>query len=233
MPINGPASTTWATCCCNRRPTNRSGARWSPRSWKLVPPNSPCRSSPPDWVWRTGWAATFTTRSLSSRMLGGGTTATSAARWRPSWNAEETPTLPAQSQGHWPVQRSETRHPGVMAEGNRGLASFGGPAAPCGRTTRPAAINGAAIGTRFLFLACRSATELTLLGSRPGTWISSSGSSILNGKELIIVYHTHADPTKPSGERVVNIDRLQFDEDGRLKITGPTRSPQPMPSSCS
>jgi len=35
-----------------------------------------------------------------------------------------------------------------------------------------------------------------------------------------------------SGERVVNIDRLQFDEDGKLKIEGPTRSPQPMPSGC-
>jgi hypothetical protein len=33
---------------------------------------------------------------------------------------------------------------------------------------------------RFLFLARRSATEPTLFGSRPGTWISSTGSSILN-----------------------------------------------------
>ena len=49
---------------------------------------------------------------------------------------------------------------------------------------------------------------------------------------MFIVYHTHADPTKPSGERVVNIDRLQFDEEGKLKIEGPTRSPQPVPSSC-
>ena len=49
---------------------------------------------------------------------------------------------------------------------------------------------------------------------------------------MFIVYHSHADPKKPSGERVVNIDRLQFDEDGKLKIQGPTRSPQPMPSGC-
>jgi hypothetical protein len=26
--------------------------------------------------------------------------------------------------------------------------------------------------------------------------------------EMFIVYHTHADPRKPSGDRVVNIDRL-------------------------
>ena len=53
-----------------------------------------------------------------------------------------------------------------------------------------------------------------------------------DGKEMFIVYHTHADPKKPSGERVVNIDRLEFDENGKLKIKGPTRSPQPMPSGC-
>ena len=53
-----------------------------------------------------------------------------------------------------------------------------------------------------------------------------------DGKEMFIVYHSHADPQKPSGDRVVNIDRLYFDEDGRLKIKGPTRSPQPMPSGC-
>ena len=74
-----------------------------------------------------------------------------------------------------------TRHPEVVAEGDRGLASFGGPVASCGRTTRPAATNRVALETRFLLLARRCATELTLLGSRPGTWISSSGSSILNG----------------------------------------------------
>ena len=51
-----------------------------------------------------------------------------------------------------------------------------------------------------------------------------------DGKEMFIIYHTHADPKKPSGERVVNIDRLQFEDDGKLKIKGPTRSPQPTPS---
>jgi hypothetical protein len=47
---------------------------------------------------------------------------------------------------------------------------------------------------------------------------------------MFIVYHTHADPKKPSDDRVVNIDRIGFDESGKLKIKGPTRSPQPMPS---
>lgn len=36
-------------------------------------------------------------------------------------------------------------------------------------------------GSSFLLLARRCATKLTLLGSRVGAWISSSGSSILNG----------------------------------------------------
>ncbi len=51
-----------------------------------------------------------------------------------------------------------------------------------------------------------------------------------DGKELFMVYHTHADPDNPSGDRTVNIDRLVFDEDGTLRLVGPTRSPQPMPS---
>ena len=31
-------------------------------------------------------------------------------------------------------------------------------------------------------------------------------------------------------KKLVNIDRLRFDKDSKLKIKGPTRSPQPMPS---
>jgi hypothetical protein len=50
-----------------------------------------------------------------------------------------------------------------------------------------------------------------------------------DGKGLFIVYHTHADPRKPSSDRVVNIDRLVFDADGKLRVLGPTRTPQPMP----
>lgn len=47
--------------------------------------------------------------------------------------------------------------------------------------------------------------------------------------ELFIVYHTHAFPKSPSGIRVLNIDRIYFDENGNLKILGPTRTPQPIP----
>lgn len=50
-----------------------------------------------------------------------------------------------------------------------------------------------------------------------------------DSSELFIVYHTHTDPAKPSGNRQPNIDRINI-ENGRLKIIGPTRSPQPMPN---
>lgn len=64
--------------------------------------------------------------------------------------------------------------------------------------------------------------------------VSSPGHNSIvaspDGSELFCVYHTHADPVKPSGDRVVNIDRLKFDAHGRLRLVGPTRAPQPMPS---
>jgi len=50
-----------------------------------------------------------------------------------------------------------------------------------------------------------------------------------NKSELFIVYHTHAFPKAPSGIRVLNIDRIYFDKMGRLKVIGPTRTPQPLP----
>jgi beta-xylosidase len=49
-------------------------------------------------------------------------------------------------------------------------------------------------------------------------------------KEWFIVYHSHADPEKPSGKRILNIDRLVFNADGTLSVKGPTRTPQPLPS---
>jgi hypothetical protein len=48
--------------------------------------------------------------------------------------------------------------------------------------------------------------------------------------EIFAVYHAHADREKPSGPRVICIDRLFFDPEGNLRIKGPTRSPQPYPS---
>ncbi len=47
--------------------------------------------------------------------------------------------------------------------------------------------------------------------------------------ELFMVYHTHKN-AQPGGERVVNIDRVVFDDSGRMRLTGPTVTPQPVPS---
>jgi beta-xylosidase len=49
-------------------------------------------------------------------------------------------------------------------------------------------------------------------------------------KEWFIVYHSHANPKKPSGRRILNIDRLVFNIDSTLSVKGPTRTPQPLPS---
>ncbi len=72
-----------------------------------------------------------------------------------------------------------------------------------------------------------AATNLDIGVSGPG---HSCITSSPDRTEMFIVYHTHADAQKPSGDRVVNIDRVGFDDSGKLWITGPTRSPQPMPS---
>ncbi len=49
-----------------------------------------------------------------------------------------------------------------------------------------------------------------------------------DGSELFIVYHTHV--SEENKQREVNIDRVKFDETGRLLVKGPTRTPQPVPS---
>jgi len=51
-----------------------------------------------------------------------------------------------------------------------------------------------------------------------------------DGRERFIVYHAHADPDAPGGARTVNIDRLDVEPDGTLRVRGPTRQPQPLPS---
>lgn len=70
-------------------------------------------------------------------------------------------------------------------------------------------------------------TNLTVGVSAPG---HNSIVTSPDGTELFIVYHTHANPEKPSGDRVVNIDRLEFTADGKLRVIGPTRTPQLLPS---
>ena len=82
--------------------------------------------------------------------------------------------------------------------------------------------------------AWRKNPENPLLASNLEIGISSPGHSSIatspDSRELFIVYHSHADPGNPKGPRVVNIDRMFFDRDGALRVLGPTRSPQPMPS---
>lgn len=51
-----------------------------------------------------------------------------------------------------------------------------------------------------------------------------------DGRELIIVYHTHTDPLNPSADRQVCIDRMGFKSDGSLFVHGPTSTPQDVPS---
>ncbi len=51
-----------------------------------------------------------------------------------------------------------------------------------------------------------------------------------DGKEQFVVYHTHTDPANPGGSRSVNLDRLVIEPNGSLKLLGPTRTPQLLPS---
>jgi beta-xylosidase len=80
----------------------------------------------------------------------------------------------------------------------------------------------------------RKAEENPVLATNLALGVSAPGHNSIvpspDGRELFIVYHTHADPARPSLDRVVNIDRLEFTVDGRLRVIGPTRSPQPLPS---
>jgi len=89
------------------------------------------------------------------------------------------------------------------------------------------------------------------MSDRPlGMWVKSENNPILkqdkenhvtgpghnsvvrspDGKEWFVIYHSHANPDKPGGKRILNIDRLIFNNDGTLSVKGPTRTPQPLPS---
>jgi beta-xylosidase len=78
------------------------------------------------------------------------------------------------------------------------------------------------------------AKENPILKDTPEAGIAGPGHNSIttspDGSEMFIVYHSHADPNKITRDRVVNIDRLVFDEAGRLMVLGPTRTPKPMPS---
>ncbi|MDD2437837.1 MAG: glycoside hydrolase family 43 protein [Massilibacteroides sp.] len=61
--------------------------------------------------------------------------------------------------------------------------------------------------------------------------ISSPGhNSIVEAPDgnLYLIYHRHADAfcQKPNWDRVVCMDRLYFDENGKIKMVGPTNTPQ-------
>ncbi|MCB0840620.1 MAG: glycoside hydrolase family 43 protein [Bacteroidetes bacterium] len=67
------------------------------------------------------------------------------------------------------------------------------------------------------------ATDSSIRFSGPG---HNSFTTSPNGKEMFMVYHSHADWKNPSGERRVNIDRVVFDENGNMRLEGPTRTAQ-------
>lgn len=54
-----------------------------------------------------------------------------------------------------------------------------------------------------------------------------------DGTQIWAVYHSHTYPADPSGNRKVNMDRVGFTADGKMFISGPTTSAQPMPSGLS
>lgn len=48
--------------------------------------------------------------------------------------------------------------------------------------------------------------------------------------EMFCIYHSHHDINNPSGIRMISIDRMGFDNKGKIYINGPTVTPQPYPS---
>lgn len=110
-------------------------------------------------------------------------------------------------------------------------------------------------GTLYLFYSANVYSSadysvgVAMAQSPFGEWIKYAGNPVLkkdislnvsgpghcmvtqspDQSELFIVYHTHTYSDKPSGDRNMCIDRLQF-KDGIPVVTGPTRTPQPLPS---
>lgn len=54
-----------------------------------------------------------------------------------------------------------------------------------------------------------------------------------DGTELWVAYHSHIDTEKGGGERKINFDKVTFDTDGNLVISGPSVTPQVLPSGVS
>lgn len=51
-----------------------------------------------------------------------------------------------------------------------------------------------------------------------------------DGSEMFCIYHSHFDINNPGGTRMINIDRMGFDNHNGLYVSGPTLSAQPYPS---
>ena len=49
-----------------------------------------------------------------------------------------------------------------------------------------------------------------------------------DGREMFCVYHGRT--TATGDDRVVFVDRMKIEKDGRLVVAGPTTTPQPLPS---
>ncbi len=54
-----------------------------------------------------------------------------------------------------------------------------------------------------------------------------------DGRELWIAYHSHIDVENRGYQRKINFDKVTFDSDGRLVISGPSITPQVLPSGVS
>ncbi len=78
----------------------------------------------------------------------------------------------------------------------------------------------------------KKASENPILKSNLAIGVSGPGHNSFawspDGSELFMIYHIHTFPDKPSGNRTVCIDRVQF-KNGKMVVNGPTKSPQPYP----
>ncbi len=68
-------------------------------------------------------------------------------------------------------------------------------------------------------------------------YVSGTGHSSFfpspDGSELWMAYHSHLDPVKGGSERIINFDRVSFDQEGRLVVAGPSATPQALPAGAS
>lgn len=77
------------------------------------------------------------------------------------------------------------------------------------------------------------AEENPVLTAGGRTDISGTGHNSVaaspSGRELWCAYHSHTDPAKGGGDRQLCLDRITFEDGGRLIVHGPTLEAQKMP----